>query len=85
MSPQIEPITWDLVLAYTVAPMQFPSKSSSSASIQAPLLTALSIERALLDGTVREIRASRGEYAVLADRFDHHQGRIDVLLSQVER
>jgi hypothetical protein len=83
MPRQIENSSCDFGSAYTPALRERTSNGSGSSN--APLMAALVIETALLEQTVKEIRARRGQYAFLADRFDHHQGRIDVLLSQVER
>jgi hypothetical protein len=50
----------------------------------APVLTAISIESALMKDCIRTIR-ERGTSPALEAQYDHHQARLDVLFSQVER
>lgn len=70
--------------ALTCIPPQTQRTTQEIRSRNAPVLAALAIEQALLRFTVRQLRERAHDSRELADQFDHHQARVDVLLSQVE-
>ena len=65
-------------------PARTQRAGESIRSLNAPLVAALAIEQALLQFTVHQIHHRARGYRELADQFDHHQARVDVLRSQVE-